>query len=1078
MRMSSRVAFALAALVLPAAPAITTAQQPAQSRLTAEVLDSLTWRNIGPEGNRFSAVVSIPGNTRIYYAGAASGGIYKTTDGGVHWSAIFDAQPVQSIGSLAVAESDPNIVWAGTGEGKIRSHISVGQGIYKSTDAGASWKLMGLEKTGRIPRTIIHPTNPDIVFVCALGHSYGDQPERGVFRTMDGGVSWTQVLFVDQKTGCSDLAINPANPRELFAGMWQFEIRTWGRRSGGPGSGLFISRDGGTTWTRQVGNGLPASPVGKVAVAVARSNPQRVFAAIETGDGIPWEGQPTGTGQLWRSEDGGRRWALINRDRNVMGRAHYYSRFAVSPSDEDELYFLTASYSKSIDGGATLVVQGGDRGPGGDHHDIWIDHTNPDRMIVAHDQGLSISENRGKTWFRQRLTNAQIYHVTVDNAIPYNVLGNKQDEPSYRGPSNSRVPGGRSAGISRGMWHSVGGGESGWATPDPTDPNIVWSTASGSGNVGGIVVRFEENRRQFRNVEVWPHQSNGPAEGVKYRFVWDAPLHISPHDRNTIYTGSQHVHRTQDGGQSWQVISPDLTLNDRSRMGSSGGLTGDNIGVEYSGVVFGIAESPIEKGMIWVGTNDGQVQLTRDNGTTWTNLTKSLPLLPAWGSVRSIAPSRYDAATAWLTVDAHQENNRDPWVYKTTDYGKTWRLIVNGLPKNMLSYAKVIHEDPVRRGLLYLGTENAIYVSFNAGESWLPLQSNLPHAPVSGIVVQQHFNDLVISTYGRGFWIMDDITPLQQLSDSVLARSAHLFAPRAAYRFRPITAPSTTYDDPTAGADPEYGASINYHLGAPAKAAPTVAILDAGGQVIRTLTGPNAAGINRVYWDLRGTLSTEIRLFTSPMYAPHITAGAEGRVAPGTGRVSILHPPGTYTVRLTVDGATQTQPLVVRKDPNSAGTEADIAAQTQVVSALRDELNTAAAAVSRIESARVQLEALPRLTTDTAMRRAAVAMNQKLVDLEMNLVDLRQTGGGQDGVRFGSKLISKIGYLANGMANGDFKPTNQHLEVQQILATDLRTHLAALNALMSGDLVALNDQLKAKNLAVIVDRGAATRLIP
>ena len=1078
MRMSSRVAFALAALVLPAAPAITTAQQPAQSRLTAEVLDSLTWRNIGPEGNRFSAVVSIPGNTRIYYAGAASGGIYKTTDGGVHWSAIFDAQPVQSIGSLAVAESDPNIVWAGTGEGKIRSHISVGQGIYKSTDAGASWKLMGLEKTGRIPRTIIHPTNPDIVFVCALGHSYGDQPERGVFRTMDGGVSWTQVLFVDQKTGCSDLAINPANPRELFAGMWQFEIRTWGRRSGGPGSGLFISRDGGTTWTRQVGNGLPASPVGKVAVAVARSNPQRVFAAIETGDGIPWEGQPTGTGQLWRSEDGGRRWALINRDRNVMGRAHYYSRFAVSPSDEDELYFLTASYSKSIDGGATLVVQGGDRGPGGDHHDIWIDHTNPDRMIVAHDQGLSISENRGKTWFRQRLTNAQIYHVTVDNAIPYNVLGNKQDEPSYRGPSNSRVPGGRSAGISRGMWHSVGGGESGWATPDPTDPNIVWSTASGSGNVGGIVVRFEENRRQFRNVEVWPHQSNGPAEGVKYRFVWDAPLHISPHDRNTIYTGSQHVHRTQDGGQSWQVISPDLTLNDRSRMGSSGGLTGDNIGVEYSGVVFGIAESPIEKGMIWVGTNDGQVQLTRDNGTTWTNLTKSLPLLPAWGSVRSIAPSRYDAATAWLTVDAHQENNRDPWVYKTTDYGKTWRLIVNGLPKNMLSYAKVIHEDPVRRGLLYLGTENAIYVSFNAGESWLPLQSNLPHAPVSGIVVQQHFNDLVISTYGRGFWIMDDITPLQQLSDSVLARSAHLFAPRAAYRFRPITAPSTTYDDPTAGADPEYGASINYYLGAPAKAAPTVAILDAGGQVIRTLTGPNAAGINRVYWDLRGTLSTEIRLFTSPMYAPHITAGAEGRVAPGTGRVSILHPPGTYTVRLTVDGATQTQPLVVRKDPNSAGTEADIAAQTQVVSALRDELNTAAAAVSRIESARVQLEALPRLTTDTAMRRAAVAMNQKLVDLEMNLVDLRQTGGGQDGVRFGSKLISKIGYLANGMANGDFKPTNQHLEVQQILATDLRTHLAALNALMSGDLVALNEQLKAKNLAVIVDRGAATRLIP
>ena len=495
-------------------------------------------------------------------------------------------------------------------------------------------------------------------------------------------------------------------------------------------------------------------------------------------------------------------------------------------------------------------------------------------------------------------------------------------------------------------------------------------------------------------------------------------------------------------------------------------------------MVFRSAESPKEKGVIWAGTNDGQVQLTRDDGATWTTLTKGLPLLPAWGSVRSIAPSRYDAATAYLTVDAHQENNRDPWVYKTTDYGRTFRLIVSGLPKTMLSYAKVIAEDPVRRGLLYLGTENAIYVSFNAGESWLPLQANLPHAPVSGIVVQEHFNDLVISTYGRGFWIMDDITPLQQLGDSVLGKSAHLFAPRAAYRYRQITAPSTSYDDPTAGSDPEYGASINYYLGAPAKAPPVVTILDAAGQVVRTLTGSNAVGLNRVTWDLRGTPSAEIRLFTSPMYAPHIVAGAEGRVAPGTARLTILHPPGSYTVRLTVDGATQTRQLVVRKDPNSAGTEADIAVQTQTVIALRDELNTAAAAVSRIETARVQLEGLPRLTTDTAIRRAAAAMNQKLTDLEMNLVDLRQTGAGQDGVRFGAKLISQIGYLANGMVGGDFKPTNQHLEVQQILAEELRAHLGALDALMAGDLAGLNEQLRTRSLPVIADRGAAARLVP
>ncbi len=1078
MRTPLRVALALGILTLAAPGRRASAQVPAPRPVAPAVLDSLHWRFIGPEGNRFSAVVGVPGNTRVYYAGAASGGVYKTSDGGIHWSSVFDDQPVQSIGSLAVAESDPNIVWAGTGEGHIRSHVSVGQGVYKSSDAGTTWRLMGLEKTGRIPRTIIHPTNPDIVYVCALGHAYGDQPERGVYRTTDGGATWTLVLFVDQKTGCSDLAMDPSNPRVLFAGMWQFEIHTWGRRSGGPGGGLFVSRDGGTTWTRLVGNGLPASPVGKVAVAIARSNPQRVYAMIETGDGIPWEGQPTGTGELWRSDDGGRKWTMVNPDRNVMGRAHYYSRMAVSPADEDETYFLTASYSKSIDGGVTLVQQTGERAPGGDHHDIWIDPTNADRMIVGHDQGLSITENRGRTWLRQRLTNAQIYHVTVDNEIPYNVLGNKQDEPSYRGPSNSRVQGGRSAGISRGMWHSVGGGESGWATPDPTDANVVWSTASGSGMVGGIVVRFEEDRRQLRNVEVWPQQSNGPAEGVKYRFVWDAPLHISPHDHNTIYVGSQFVHRTQDGGQSWQVISPDLTLNDKSRQGSSGGLTPDNIGVEYAGVVYSIAESPKEKGVIWAGTNDGQVQLTRDNGGTWTNLTRNLPMLPAWGSVRSIAPSRYDGGTAYLTVDAHQENNRDPWVYKTTDYGKTFRLIVNGLPRNMVSYAKVITEDPVRRGLLYLGTENSIYVSFNGGDSWLPLQSNLPHVPVSGIVVQEHFNDLVISTYGRGFWIMDDITPLQQLTDEVTGQSAHLFTLRPAYRFRPITAPSTAYDDPTAGSDPEYGASINYLLGTPAKAAPVVTILDAAGQVVRTLTGPNAAGLNRVTWDLRGTPSTEVRLFTSPMYASYIKAGPEGRVAPGTGRITILSPPGTYTVRLTVDGVSQTQPLVVLKDPHSAGSEADIAAQTQVVSALRDQLNTAAGAVRRIETARVQLEGLPRLTTDTTMRRAAAAMNQKLIDLEMNLVDLRQTGAGQDGVRFGAKLISMIGYLANGMTAADFKPTNQHLEVQKILTDQLGTQLRALDALMAGDLAGLNDQLRAKNLPTVADRGAAARLVP
>ncbi len=1038
----------------------------ARAQASPDHYKTLHWRHIGPEGNRFSAAAGIPGDPHTYYVGAASGGVYKTTDGGVHWESVFDDQPVQSIGSLAVSMSDPNVVWAGTGEGKIRSHISLGEGIYKSTDGGESWTLMGLEKTGRIPRVVIHPTNPDVVFACALGHAYGPQDDRGVFRTTDGGASWEKVLFLDRNTGCSDLAMDPTNPRLLFAGTWPLEIHTWGRTSGGPGGGLHLSRDGGTTWTRLEGNGLPTKPVGKVAVAIAPSNPDRIYAMFETGDGLPWDGKETESGQVWSSADGGHTWDLITRNRNAMGRAHYYSRVAVNPEDENELYFMTASFAVSLDGGRTLTTIPRSRAPGGDHHDMWIDPTNGDRMIVAHDQGLSISVNRGESWFRQRLTNAQMYHVTVDNAVPYHVLGNKQDEPTYRGPSNSLLG---ERGIPRGVWHHVGGGESGWATPDPTDPNVVWSSASGSGMVGGIVVRYEEDRRQYRSVEVWPEQSRGPASGVRYRFVWDAPLHISPHDNETVYVGSQHVHRTTNRGQSWEVISPDLTLNDKSRQGPSGGLTFDNIGVEYAGVVYGIAESPIEPGLIWAGTNDGLLHVTRDGGQNWTNVTENIQGLPEWIAVRSIAPSRHDAGTAYVAADGHQVNVREPHVYRTRDYGASWEKIIDGVPASALSYTKIIVEDPVRPGLLYLGTENAIYVSFDEGDHWQPLQNDLPHAPVSGIVVQEHFNDLVVGTYGRGFFILDDITPLRRLTPEVTASRAHLFEPRPAYRFREITRPSTPYDDPTTGENPQYGASINYWLSEPAESEPRISIQDRGGQTIRTLRGTNHAGLNRIYWDLEDEPSMAVRLLTSPMYAEHIQVGPEGRPAPSTGRLAILRPPGTYGVTLDVDGAEYTGSVQVLKDPNTAGTEADIARQVAFLEEVREEMETGGRAVHRMEAIRIQLQTLARFTDNDGVREGAEDLEKALMELEMELVDLRLTGQGQDGVRFEAKLLSKLNYLTRNPSVADFPPTDQDLEALSVVRDKLHGVLGDFAAWVAGDLNTFNAHLREMGMDIIGD---------
>ena len=1056
-----------------APPAAAPAPAAATPGLDSTAWTALRWRHIGPEGNRVSSVAGIAGDPFTYYAGAASGGLWKTVDGGIHWMPIFDDQPVSSIGALAVAPSDANVVWVGTGEPFIRSHISMGWGVFRSTDAGKSWKKMGLDSTGRISRIIVHPTDSRIVYVAAEGHLYAPQQQIGIYRSMDGGATWEHVLFVNDSTGASDLVMDPNNPRILFAGFWQVQVRTWGRTSGGAGSGIWKSTDGGTTWTRLKGAGLPTRQVGKVGLAMTRANSNRIYALIETGDGVPAVNiaQPD-TGRLWRSDDGGSSWQLVSFDRQVAGRTHYYNRMAVEPDNENEAYFLAASWSKTIDGGRHIIDPPDSMVPGGDHHDIWIDPTNGDRMIVSHDGGASITQNRGKSWLRVQLPIAQMYHVTVDDRIPYYVLGNRQDGPSARGPSNSRT-----GDIARGQWGTVGGGESGFATPDPGDSNIVWSSASGSGAVGGIVTRYDLRTGAVRHVEVWPVSTIGsPASAVRYRFVWNFPLAFSPFDHNTFYVGSQHVHATSDGGVNWKEISPDLTRNDTTRERPSGGLTPDNIGVEYAGVVFSIAESRLKKGLIWAGTNDGLVQLTRDGGATWTNVTRNIRGLLDWGTISSIEPSRFDTGTAYLTVDGHQVGNFDPWIYRTTDYGTTWTLITTGIPHSPLSFAHAVKEDPVRRGLLYAGTENGMYVSLDDGAHWQPLQNNLPHAPVYGITVQERFNDLVIATYGRGFWILDDVTPLRTLGTDVTGRDAWLFAPRAAYRFRDVAGPFEAGDDPVAGTNPPDGASLTFWRRVASDSTRhdslAIQIFDASGKLVRTLKQVPKAGMNRVWWDLRGEPTAQALLRTSPPYAAWFAVKAEGTPAPSVGRFSMLVAPGRYTVRLTVGGQTLEQPLDVLQDPTTGASAEDLRTQIAFEAPVAADIDSTVAMINRLEVLRGQLVALrASLAGDSGaadVRAAADSLDRTLMAVEDPLFQMKVTGRGQDVLRWPMHLVEQLMYVARTTTGSDFAPTTSQREVAQLLDGQVRDARVRVDAVMTGPVAQFRQFLRSRNLTSVV----------
>jgi photosystem II stability/assembly factor-like uncharacterized protein len=1037
-----------------------------------DLFKSLKYRHIGPVGNRVIAVVGVPGNQNICYAGAASGGIFKSEDGGINWKPIFDKQPVSSVGSLAIAPSDPNVIWAGTGETFIRSNISHGDGIYKSNDAGKTWKKMGLEKTGRIGRVVIDPRNPDTVFAAAMGHCYGPQQDRGVFRTTDGGKSWEKVLFVDEETGCSDLAMDPNNPRILFAGMWPMLIRTWGKWSGGPGGGLFKSVDGGTTWKRLKGKGLPEGDIGKVSVAVAPSDSNRVYALIEHKD----EG-------LWRSDDSGESWRQINHDRALLNRPLYYTRCVVAPDDPDEVYFPATRFHMTLDGGLNIKRF---NPSGGDHHDLWIDPVNPDRMLVANDQGVSISTNHGKSWHGIQLPIAQMYHVYVDNRVPYYVYGNRQDGSSYGGPSNSRMGRG---GIPRGLWHPVGGFESGFAVPDPVDNNIIWA-----GNYDGMLDVFDMRTKQSRGVTVWPESIQGWApKDVKYRFQWTFPIAISPHDHNRVYVGSQFVHMTTDGGQTWHIISPDLSTNDKSKQERTGGITQDDASPLYCCTLFAIAESPLEEGLIWAGTNDGLLHVTKDGGGNWINVTKNIPDLPEWGTISNIEPSRFDAGACYITVDFHQVNDFDPYIFKTNDYGKKWKRISSDIPKGVLSFAHCVREDPVRKGLLYLGTENALYVSFNDGENWVSLQSNLPHAPVHWLTIQEHFRDLVVGTYGRGFWILDDITPLQQMTQDILGAEGHLFQSRPAYRFRNVAGPRSTPNDPCAGQNPPYGASISYYLKSEPKEEVKITILDEKGQTVRTLKSekpedlepsgmgrgqakpfkmPKKAGINRIWWDLRYDKTKMIKLRTKPIGQDHVELGDKGwRSFPRGSRGSgPLVPPGIYTVKLTMGDKEFSQKLTVKKDPHSAGTEADILAQTKILLELSQNIDAVADMINKIEWIRKQLCDLKVMLREKQaageILKAGDELDQKFIELESFLFSMELSGSG-DGLRWPDKFYVKLRFLANDIGKSDFPPTSQQIEVHEMFNKQLADHQERLKQLIQKDVKVFNDMLKEKQIPTI-----------
>ncbi len=986
-------------------------------------LNQMRVRFIGPDGNRAIAVVGVPGNPMISYVGAASGGIFKTEDAGTTWKPIFDDMDNSSIGALAIAPSNTNHIWAGTGETfLIRPAHAMGNGVYKSTDGGATWKNMGLQKTARISRVIVHPTDSNTVYVAALGNASAPQQERGVYKTTDGGKTWNRVFFVDENTGCSDMSMDVKNPDILFAAAWQVDIKTWGLNSGGAGSGIYRTQDGGKTW-QPLRNGLPSGaehPVGKTSVDVAQSNPKIVYALIE--DKVP---------SLYKSEDGGDSWKLMFQSHSMAQRAPYYTRVRVSSQNPNRVHTICVTIMTSNNGGKSFNGNGNYQW-GGDTHDMWYDPRDSNRIMVAHDGCLNMTFNGGKTSSNINLPIAQLYHISTDNQVPYNVLTNRQDGYSYRAPSNSLA-----RGIPLGAWQGVGGCESGYAQADPFDSNIIWSGCYD----GGLDV-FDMRTKHARDVRVYPENGYGwaPAD-MKYRWHWNYPMVLSKHRKGMVLVGSQFVHQTTNGGQSWQIISPDLTTNDKSHQQSSGGMNSDNLMTFDGCTLYYIAESPLKEGIIWTGSNDGQINVTKDGGKNWTNVTANIKGLPKWGTIRCIDPSNFEVGAAYISIVFNQLGDFDPYIYKTTDYGATWTPLSNTFPKSNSSFIHQIREDPAKKGLLWAGSDNGLYFSPDDGGTWIQLKNNLPPAPIYGLVIQKDFNDLVIGTYGRGAYILDDITPIRALATSQPLPAIALLPIRKAYRFQEKQAIHTERSF-VSGQNPPDGASIHYFLKDTSfKDSIKITVADAQGNLIQTIEGNKKVGINRLWWDLRHQEIVMPPLRTKPRGKDWVKLDSLGKrnmfiydLDVGPGIAAPLVAPGIYTVTLQIGKTLQTQKVEILKDPNTVSSLEDIKKQYSFGINLYQSIKTCFDLIDKIEQMRAKLlakAAAPNATDKPSLLK----IEDDLWQIESQVHDIYQTGARQDAFRNPSQLLERFLSISKETLVGgaDFPPSDQHQAVYKKL---------------------------------------------